>query len=101
MRVTLIRSEALKLRSVTMRGTDRTLCIYRLFARFVSGRIDIRRRARVYTGVGASALKCVLTRGEPRLLIVQECVCLSLSDQADAGRYAEPNLAVCLASDLI
>lgn len=42
--LTLIRSEAVKLCSVTMRGTDRTLCIYRLFAHFVSGHIDIHRR---------------------------------------------------------
>lgn len=44
MALTLIRSEAVKLCSVTMRGTDRTLCIYRLFAHFVSGHIDIHRR---------------------------------------------------------
>lgn len=44
MALTLIRSEAVKLCSVTMKGTDRTLCIYRLFAHFVSGHIDIHRR---------------------------------------------------------
>lgn len=93
MQLTLIRSEAAKLFYVTMRGTDRTLCIYRLFARFVSGHIDIHRR--VCTLVFVCLRKCLLTRLEPRLLIVQECVYLSCTDQADAGRYEEPNLAPC------
>lgn len=60
MQLTLIRSEAVKLCPVTMRGTDRTLCIYRLFARFVSGHIDIHRR--VCTSVFVCLYKCLLTQ---------------------------------------
>lgn len=58
--LTLIRSEAAKPCSVTMRGTDRTLCIYRLFARFVSGHIDIHRR--VCMLVFVCLRECLLTR---------------------------------------
>lgn len=89
-------SEALP---VTMRGTDRTLCIYRLFACFVSDHIDIHRSVCILVLV--CPYKCLLTWKEPRLLIVQECVCLSCTDQADLGRYREPNLAACLPSALI